>query len=69
MNKVTINSAVNDETDFFAKGWHAEKIFGVTDSHNGKKLCFLIKWKDREDADIVPAAQANKNIPQVIISF
>lgn len=40
-----------------------EKILGATDA--GGELMFLIKWKNTNDADVVPAKVANVKCPQV----
>ncbi|XP_014771398.1 heterochromatin protein 1 [Octopus bimaculoides] len=53
--------------DVFSEGMTPERIIGATDELG--ELCFLVKWKDTDEADFVPAKKAKLHCPQLVIRF
>ena len=51
----------------FSRGLEAEKILDAT--FDTGQIFFLVKWKDSELSDIVPAREANIRIPEMVIQF
>jgi chromobox protein 1 len=57
----------DNKTRGFDRGFEVERILGATDTSGD--LMFLLKWKGCDEADLVPAKEANLKCPQSVIKF
>ena len=62
-NQLALPNTQTDFSRFFTTKYEAERIVGATDEYG--ELHFLIKWKNKKEADLIPSKIANVKIPQV----
>lgn len=65
--KKAISEMAIPEKCGFDQGYVAEKIVGATDA--GGTIKFLVKWKDKNDVELITNERARKHCPQLVIKF
>ncbi len=51
----------------FDEGYEIEDILGVKDSEHG--ILYLIKWKERDEFELVPALLTFIHVPNLVVRF
>lgn len=51
----------------FEQGFVAESLVGITQADG--QLLFLVKWKNRDELELVPSEETRKHVPHMVIDF
>lgn len=62
-----MNYFQNGYSNGFEEGLEVEAILGARDSDSG--IFYLIKWKEREDLELMPALLTFFHVPALVIHF
>ncbi|OXA39001.1 heterochromatin protein 1 [Folsomia candida] len=61
------SASQNGYSNGFEEGLEVEAILGARDSDSG--IFYLIKWKEREDLELMPALLTFFHVPALVIHF
>lgn len=62
-------SAVVKEKKGFERGLEPERIIAAIQPSKSGEMMMVIKWKGKDEAELVPAEVANVKCPQLVIQF
>lgn len=51
----------------FEQGFVAESLVGITEEDG--QLLFLVKWKNKDELELVPSKETRKHVPNMVIDF
>lgn len=62
------SSGKKNEKHGFDRKLKAKEIVGAVENEDGV-YCFLMRWENCQETDLVPAKEAHKRCPQLVIQF
>ncbi|XP_062549964.1 heterochromatin protein 1-like [Armigeres subalbatus] len=60
-------SRVSEELNGFERRYTVDSLVGITEE--GGKLCFLVKFQENPEMEMIPSAEVRKFVPEMMIEF